>query len=102
MTIEPTREALIAAADDAFEAGFGGVIEIRSDGMDAFYVDGRAEKCAIVECAPASPDSIWRSSPSTLLSIFERKRALENAYLSGRLSIGGDMSVMARLALKGR
>lgn len=94
------REALMAAAADAFGDGFEGVIEITPDGCDPFFVDGRGPVATIFSDRPAEADCTWRSPPATLISIFQRKRALENAYLSGRLVIGGDMSVMARLVMK--
>ncbi|MEO1013856.1 MAG: SCP2 sterol-binding domain-containing protein [Pseudomonadota bacterium] len=101
MSLTPDRRTLMGAAGDAFETGFDGIIEIQADDLDPFFIDGRGARCAIADEAPAASDMIWRSSPTTLLSVFQRKRAFENAYLSGRLTISGDMSVMARLALKG-
>ena len=93
---------LIAAAEGAFGPGFGAVLRIDPGASAAFFVDGRGETCVVTEAQPAPPSATWRSGRDTLMSVFQRKRALENAYLSGRLQIAGDMSVMARLVLKGR
>lgn len=88
-------------ADKAFRTGFSGVIRISPDDGEPFDVDGRKEACVIVDAAPAcSPDCTWRAGVETLARVFEGGRALESAYLSGRLSIAGDMSVMARLVLE--
>ncbi len=92
----------MAAASGAFRKPFGAVLEIAPEGASAFYIDGRVDPCAVV-ASPAggeSPACAWRSSADTLARIFEGGRALESAYLSGRLKISGDMSVMARLILE--
>lgn len=93
---------LLTAAAGAFQQGFGAVLEIAADGAPSFFIDGRGETCAVLAGAPggAAPSCLWRASPDTLARIFEGGRALESAYLSGRLKISGDMSVMARLILE--
>ncbi|MFN0024841.1 MAG: SCP2 sterol-binding domain-containing protein [Parvularculaceae bacterium] len=93
---------LAAAAGGAFRRSFGAVLEIAPDGLAPFYVDGRAEPCCLAAEPPqGSPAAcVWRASGETLLRIFHGGRVLESAYLSGRLKISGDMSVMARLVLE--
>lgn len=92
---------LRGAAAKAFRTGFSGVIRISPDGGEPFDIDGRKDGCAIVDAALAhSADCTWRASVETLTRVLEGGRALESAYLSGRLSIAGDMSVMARLVLE--
>jgi len=95
-------DALALAAAGAFRKSFGAVLEIAPEGSAAFYVDGRADPCAIVAAPPAgaAASCVWRAGAETLARIFEGGRALESAYLSGRLKISGDMSVMARLILE--
>ncbi len=95
-------DTLVRTAAGAFRRGFGAVLEIAPEGSPAFFIDGRGERCAILAAAPsgASPAATWCASPDTLARIFEGGRALESAYLSGRLKISGDMSVMARLILE--
>lgn len=91
-----------AIASKAFRAGFSAVIRIEPEGGMSFDVDGRREICAVVDATPDfAPDCVWRANAETVARIFEGGRALESAYLSGRLSIAGDMSVMARLVLEG-
>ncbi len=93
--------AIRAAAAGAFKAGFSGIIRIVPDGGVAFDIDGRTDNCAIVDARDeAAPDCVWSAGAETLMRIFEGGRALESAYLSGRLRIAGDMSVVARLVLE--
>ncbi len=94
--------SLVAAAGSAFRRRFDALIEIAPDGAAPFYVDGRADPCCLVVEQPqnVSPACVWRASSDTLLRIFQGGRVLESAYLSGRLKISGDMSVMARLVLE--
>jgi len=91
---------LATAASAAFRTGFGAVLRIIPDGCVGFDVDGRGEVCRITPPGSGAPDCVWRASEETLARIFDGGRALESAYLSGRLSIAGDMSVMARLTLE--
>ncbi len=96
-----TASAKLAdAAGAAFRKGFGAVLRIIPDGCVGFDVDGRGEVCGVSTPLPGEPDCVWRASEETLARIFDGGRALESAYLSGRLHIAGDMSVMARLTLE--
>ncbi|MFZ5619054.1 MAG: SCP2 sterol-binding domain-containing protein [Pseudomonadota bacterium] len=93
---------LLAAAAAAFQRGFGAVLRIDATDGAPFDVDGRGEPATIHPTgAEPTPDCLWRANSETLLRAFAGGRALESAYLSGRLSIAGDMSVMARLVLEG-
>jgi hypothetical protein len=106
---------LLAAAALAFVEPFGGMIRIEIDEGGAFEVDGRGAAPHVAAAkdrrgdalAAASGDGfraghcLWRASRDTLMRIFEEERFLTNSYVSGRLVIAGDMSVMARLKLKG-
>lgn len=100
-----TRERLMESAGKAFVNGFGAVIEIAPDGLDPFFIDGRGETCVIRAALPddfdgAIADAFWKGGADTLERIFRGGRALERAYLSGRMQIGGDMAVMSRLILE--
>ncbi len=98
MAIDPD---LKAAAAIAFKRGFGAVLRVAPAKSDPFEIDGRGETCVILETMRDAPaDCVWRAPAETLMRVFEGGRALESAYLSGRLSIAGDMSVMARLTLE--
>lgn len=95
------RTPLHRAAEAAFATPFGAVLEIRPDDAPAFYIDGRRAPCAVLTTRPdAEPACLWRANSETLARIFEGGRALDSGYLSGRLKIAGDMSVMARLKLE--
>ncbi len=95
-------DLLLAAAAGAFRKPFGAVLKIAPEGAPAIFVDGRTDPCAVAHSPPggAPPVCVWRAGADTLLRIFQGGRALESAYLSGRLKISGDMSVMARLILE--
>lgn len=95
-------DPLIAAAAGAFQKPFGAILEIAPEGAAAFFIDGRAAPCAVLSSPPAGEAvaCVWRAGAETLARIFQGGRALESAYLSGRLKISGDMSVMARLILE--
>lgn len=105
MPADDTDDALIENARTVFTNPFGGVIRIETEGGPAFHVDGRGEQVSISRPAPADEDAhgegrcVWRASRETLTRIFDGERQLGSAYLSGRLAIAGDMSVMARLQL---
>lgn len=89
---------LLLAARAAFRRGFGGIIEIRADDSLVLYADGRGADCRVsLEPPEAAPICFWRASEETLLRALSGGRALEGAFISGRLKIAGDMSVMARL-----
>ncbi|HNR76673.1 MAG TPA: SCP2 sterol-binding domain-containing protein [Parvularculaceae bacterium] len=97
MTID---HPLALGAEKTFRRGFGAVLRIAPDGLPAFDIDGRGETCVIRAASDAIPQCLWRANAETLNRIFEGGRALESAYLSGRLQIAGDISVMARLLLE--
>ena len=92
---------LRSAAAIAFQKGFGALIRIEPEDSTPFVIDGRGAKSFTAdEADAASADCVWRAQSETLSRIFSGGRALESAYLSGRLRISGDMSVMARLLLE--
>lgn len=93
-------DPLLAAASAAFRQGFGAVLKIEAEGGPPLFVDGRGGACVLTPTAPADPQCVWRADGETLLRALQGGRALESAYLSGRLKISGDMSVMARLVLE--
>lgn len=94
-------EDLIAGARSTFRHGFGGVLSILVESGAPIYIDGRREQCSVSYDTPdAPPICTWRADGETLFRIFRGARAFESAYLSGRLSISGDMSLMARLQME--
>lgn len=92
--------ALMTAASGVFQQGFAAILRIDPGDGAPFDIDGRGARCVIAPAGELAPDCLWRADADTLLRIFEGGRALESAYLSGRLKIAGDMSVMARLVLE--
>lgn len=96
-------DPLFAAAASAFATPFDGVILIEPKEGGALWIDGAANPPAVLDAAPsiAEPRCTWRASRDTLMRILGGERLLASAYVSGRLTIAGDMSIMARLHLKG-
>ena len=93
---------LAEAAAKAFDGPFNAVIEFLPDDASPIWVDGRkAPKVLDKEPENTPATCIWRGSKDALLRVLAGERALENAFVSGRITIAGDMSVMARLKLKG-
>lgn len=94
--------ALIDAAGKAFAAPFDAVLELRPEAGDPIFVDGRVNPPAVNAAPPAdkqTPDCIWHCPADTLKRVLTSSRAIENAVINGRLTIAGDMSVMARLEM---
>jgi hypothetical protein len=96
-----TRDSELGAAAAAFTSPFDGVIRIEAEGLRPIWIDGRASPPAIGFAAPeaATGVCVWRGARETIMRILEEERALGPAFISGRLAIAGDMSVMARLRL---
>lgn len=98
-------DELAAAVARAVVEPFGGVVRIEIEGEAPLFLDGRSSPPTIAATEPSPPATsacAWRASRETLLRALESERAFAGAYVSGRLLIAGDMSVMARLNLKGR
>lgn len=102
MAEDERAQALRTAAARAFARPFGALVEIAPDGGASFFIDGRKSPPAILEAAPKNkkPACTWRAAEDVLLRVFGGERALESAYVSGRLLISGDMSVMARIEME--
>ncbi len=88
----------------AFQTPFDAVIRIEIKDGDVIWLDGRTAPPTVSRAAPSgrAPDCIWRGGAMTMARILDGERALESAFISGRLSVTGDMSVMARLKMENR
>ena len=96
------REAeLVEAAKRVFSSPFDGVLRIEPEGAPAIWIDGRAAPAAVCFAAPPDAEAIcvWRGGWEAIMRILEEERTLGPAFISARLAISGDMSVMARLRL---
>jgi len=93
-------EVLKVAAARTFAKPFGAVIEIALETGETFFIDGRAAP-VVADKKPkdADVDCAWRADADVMERVFSGERALESAYVSGRLAVSGDMSVMARLEI---
>lgn len=102
MTVD---DELFRAATAAFAEPFDGVIRIEAEGGAPIWIDGRRAPLQIGASAPADlrPDGlglcVWFAARDTVLRILEEERFLASSFVSGRLNLEGDMSVMARLRL---
>lgn len=101
MSADNFTDTLIAKAQETFPTAFNGVIELAPEGEAAVWVDGRAAPPVAMASAPKNhpADCVWRGAPDALLRALESEKALESAYLSGRVFISGDMSLMTRLSM---
>lgn len=94
-------EMLVDAASLAFTRAFGGVLEIDIEKVGRIFVNGRANPPEVTTEEPETlADCRWISDAATMRRALEGERAVSAAFISGRLRIHGDMSVMARLALE--
>lgn len=100
----PPDAELETAARTAFASAFDGVIAIEPEGGPALFIDGRRTPPEIgaAPAGGATPDCVWRGERETILRALEEERAFAAAFVSGRLSVSGDMSVMARLTIASR
>lgn len=95
---------LLEVAGKAFLTPFGAVLELRPEGGDTVYVDGRSDPPVVALTQPKdkpAADCVWRCPADIMRRAVASNRAVENAVINGRLAIAGDMSVMARLRLAG-
>lgn len=105
MTIRNAAADLVKAAEAVFTTPFGGLIRLETEKGEApLWIDGRSAppraSWTPPDDAEGAPLCVWRASSDTLQHILEGERLLVGAYVSGRLSIAGDMSIMARLQLE--
>ncbi len=96
----PGRDDLFAAAQKAFSKPFGAVIRLEPEAGATLWVDGRGDKAVVTLSDPGDSACVWRASRETLIRIFEGERMLASSFVSGRLRVAGDMSVMARLHME--
>ncbi len=96
------QDALSAAAAKAFAAPFGAIIKLAPEEGAPLWIDGRKTPPAISSKAPKADEEncLWRGRREALIRALSSARSLEGAYVAGRITIAGDMSVMARLNLE--
>lgn len=100
MSAPQPDDALIAAAQKCFAAAFGAVLKLSPAQGEALWIDGRQDPPGISAEPPENkiePACIWRGGREPLLRSLANERSLVSAFLAGRISIAGDISVMARL-----
>ena len=87
------------------QAPFDGVIKLickdRGDEWPDVLIDGRKTPVTVITANTdnVKADCTLRGSEETMLRLLSGERGVNRAYISGRLAISGDMSVMARIEL---
>lgn len=96
------QDALSAAAAKAFTTPFGAIVKLAPEEGAPLWVDGRKTPPAISTKTPKGGEEncLWRGRREALVRAMSSARSLESAYVSGRITVAGDMSVMARLKLE--
>lgn len=95
--------ALAGKAGRAFRTRFDAVLALVADSGVVVVVDGRCDPPAItMDDNGLTPDCTLLGADDTLERVLAGERGLENAFVSGRLALSGDMSVMSRLEIAGR
>lgn len=90
-----------AAAEKAFKTRFDAIIALEPEDAPPLWVDGWADPPKILADPPKkSIDCRWRGPVETFLRALESEHGFESVYVSGRLCVAGDMSVMKRLTLE--
>ena len=96
-------EDLKDRAEKAFASSFGAVLKIAPDDAEPLWIDGRQNPPKILTKSPGKVEEActWRGACESLMRALDNERAATSAFVSGRIAISGDMSVMARLQLSG-
>ncbi|GJL92655.1 hypothetical protein [Hyphococcus sp.] len=101
MSDESDNDALTAAVKKNFAAAFGAVLKLAPDTGPPLWIDGRENPPKILNSQPDGVEvaCLWSGAREALTRATASARAFESAYVSGRVLITGDMSVMSRIAL---
>ena len=101
MTLDNATASILTHANAAFVDGFDGIIELMPEGEASVWIDGRTDKAIATTTQPnnQTADCVWRGATDALMQALVSEKALDSAYLSGRIFISGDMSVMTRLSM---
>lgn len=103
MSEKKGNEELKSLALKTFAKPFGAVLELAPENGGAIWIDGHTSPPKILTKAPKKTpaDCTWRGTGESLLRALEGERAMGSAFVSGRITLSGDMSVMARLHMEG-
>ncbi len=107
MTTSNITDRLMEGATKTLTQAFGAIIKLAPhddahEDLAPVWVDGHKTPPSTSLTEPAKNTSnicIWHGTIEVLQRALESERALNSAYLSGRLKISGDMSVMTRLTI---
>lgn len=98
---EKPDSKLAEAAARSFASPFGALLKLDPEGRPPLWIDGRGPAPKILTKAPkgAEADCVWRGAEDSLIRAIANDRAFESSYISGRVTVAGDMSVAARVTL---
>jgi len=100
MTGSDDANALGQAAAKAFATPFGAVLKLAPDSDPPVWIDGRSSPPKITKAIKRA-DCTWHGAPEVLIRALTGERAIESAFVAGRITISGDISVMSRLTIEG-
>ncbi|MHA7873746.1 MAG: hypothetical protein ACX939_15455, partial [Hyphococcus sp.] len=93
MSAPSAMEQLKHKAATAFADAFDAVLDIAPSEGGAVRIDGRQAPPTAVPLTQApdsNADCVWRGTTETILRALDNEKALESAYVAGRLQIAGD------------
>ncbi|MEX6632363.1 hypothetical protein [Hyphococcus lacteus] len=99
MPAKPANDELKEAAKKFFAASFDGVLKLAPAEQAPLWVDGHQSPPEVSLTPPAKTeaDCIWHGAAEILQQALFSIRSFESAYISGRVTISGDMSLLTRL-----
>ncbi len=101
---------LLAAAAKAFTTPFEAVLKLVPEGGAPVWVDGRKSPPTVSADAPGETDHNAKDGTldcavhgrlESLRRAIASERAFESSFVSGRITVAGDIAVLARLTLSG-
>jgi len=99
MPAKSANEELKEAAKKFFAASFNGVLKLAPPEQAPLWVDGHQSPPEVSLTPPAKTeaDCTWHGASEILQQALFNIRSFESAYISGRVTISGDMSLLTRI-----
>lgn len=98
------NESPESAAMKAFAKPFAGILKIVPDTGTPVWIDGRTCPPSVstdgTRTGNMTPGCIWHGKRRDIVDALKGEEHLVDAFISGRVTISGDMSIMARLEME--